>query len=332
MHIAYIGNFGPEHSTENDVARALENNGHEVHRFQEGEALALEALTAEVRAGNYAFVLWTRTKGLADKVGDTAQYRLLHAAHRPAVPVVGYHLDRWWGLERSKQVWEDPFFQVDLLCTADGGHDDSWDMASVNHAWFPPAISERNCGIGTPRAEYESDIAFVGSWQGGYHREWKHRAELVAWLSRTYGDRVKFWPKHGQPAIRGDDLKDLYASVKVVVGDSCLVPKADSTPMTHYCSDRIPETLGRGGVLVHPHVKGITDLYLYQWEYDLWNWASLKQTIDRIVSDEIFDDESVGYTSRDEYRSLQVQHITERHTYEVRMRHLVNLLTERGML
>jgi hypothetical protein len=321
MHIAYIGNFEPPHSTENDVARALANNGHSVHHFQEGDPLELGTLMDAVRIGHYDLVLWTRTKGLADRVGDGAQHMLIHACHRGGVPIVGYHLDRWWGLERQIQVFTDPFFQVDLLCTADGGHDEQWVEAGINHAWFPPAISEANCGVGTPRDEYASDIAFVGNWQGGYHPEWKHRAELVDWLSRRYGNRVRFWPKRGEHAIRGRELADLYSSVKVVVGDSCLVPKADGSPMTHYCSDRIPETLGRGGVLCHPRVEGIDDLYAWHYGWDLGDWMYLKTLIEMLT------------TPPDIHaRSLQVQHIVANHTYEVRMRQLVDLLNERGML
>lgn len=73
-------------------------------------------------------------------------------------------------------------------------------------------------------------------------------------LHRKFGRRFVCWPK--QQAIRGTDLTDLYASVKVVVGDSCLAGKVPG-----YWSDRVPETLGRGGFLIHPYVDGILNTH-----------------------------------------------------------------------
>lgn len=323
MHISYIGNGIPPHSTENDVRRALENNGHTVTFVQENELDQWGKLIADIDDPH--FILWTSTKQYADHVGREIQWEMLAEARKAGTPVVGYHLDRWWGLDREDRIFHDPFFRVDLLCTADGGHNEQWAQAGINHAWFPPAISEQNCGVGTPREEYTSDIAFVGNWQGGYHREWKHREELVNWLAKRYGNRVKFWPKRGEHAVRGEALKDLYASVKVVVGDSCLVPKKDGSPMTHYCSDRIPETLGRGGMLAHPAVEGIDDLYGGFSPWPLGDWSALKGVIEALTSIE-------PSGPLDTYLSDQMQHIRENHTYEVRMRQLVEVMTVKGML
>ena len=110
-----------------------------------------------------------------------------------------------------------------------------------------------------------------------------HRSRLVKWLRKNYDRQVKFWPEPNQHAVRGDDLTDLYASVKVVVGDSCLVPKPDGSPMTHYCSDRIPETLGRGGLLLHPVVEDVTGkLFNHHW----WKLGRLERTggADRVAA------------------------------------------------
>lgn len=327
MHIAYIGNFVPPHSTENDIKSALENNGHTVDPYQENRR---EQWTLLFHAmSDYDLVLWTSTKQYADDAGDKLQWQLLAVARRFGVPVVGYHLDRWWNLDREHRIREDPFFRVDLLCTADGGHDEQWASEAIIHQWMPPAIAGKNVGLGTSREEFASDIAFVGNWSGGYHREWKHRHALVDKLQRWYGDRVRFWPKQGQPAVRGDDLKDLYASVKVVVGDSCLVPKVDGSPMTHYCSDRIPETLGRGGILAHPRVEGINaaagDPFYAPgtWMWNLGDWGELRHVIDLASTSD--------YQGSD-VRRRAAAHIREHHTYEVRVQQLFAELTKRGMI
>ena len=108
---------------------------------------------------------------------------------------------------------------------------------------------------GFPLDRYRSTIAFVGSHDGGYHQEHQHRHELVGWLRTNYRNDCRFFPEPGQHAVRGQDLQDLCASVDVVIGDSCFA----GTGLPNYWSDRIPETLGRGGLLVHPYVPGLED-------------------------------------------------------------------------
>ncbi|NNC74978.1 MAG: glycosyltransferase family 1 protein [Acidimicrobiia bacterium] len=322
MRVALIGNFEPEFSTENDLKDAMERLGWNVRAIQSGDLGTLEDLLYDLRYLHDVpdFIVWVRTASLWDKWGTEPQWRLLAEARHRDVPVVGYHLDRWWGLQRQHEVWHEPFFHCDLLITADGGHDDQWREAGINHVWFPPAVSERWCQPGRFQPELETDIVFCGSWQGGYHREWGHRAELVAWLQKNYGDRVAFYPKQGQHAVRGLALNDVYWSAKVVVGDSCLVPKVNGSPMTHYCSDRVPETLGRGGILLHPDVDGISDIFPYE-TWKLWDWEDLREWIDEAIDQNPWVN-----------RQALIDHTREHHTYTVRMRQLRELLAERMML
>lgn len=312
MHVAQIGNFAPPNSTENDLRIALKNLGCQVMPIQEGEASQLLTLIDMLTHGPRPdLILWTRTRDLAAKIGNAGWWELIAKARKADVPIVGYHLDRWWGLKRQGEVAGDPFFHVDMLCTADGAHDDEWRKLGIDHHWFPPAVSIENCGIGTPREEFTSDIAFVGSWQG-YHPEWKHRGELVSWLQRIYGKRVAFWPKPGQHAVRGADLRDLYASVRVVVGDSCLVKTTSGQPMNRYVSDRLPETLGRNGALVHPYVDGVTDVLFRHASWQLGDWKGLRKMIDATLE------------NPDSARDLE--NVSSNHTYNNRMGQLLNRL------
>lgn len=319
MHVAYIGNFSALHSTENHVARALEANGHIVERCQEGPAV-WSSLPGRLDA-TPDFVLWTHTHGLAPEQAHHDQAAFLARCRNAGIPTVAYHLDLWWGLDREPQVHVEPFFRCDLVCTADGGHDPQWEAIGVNHRWFPPAVSEAECAPGRPRREYRSDVAFVGSWAGGYHEESRHRYELVNWLRTTYGETCRFWPKPARHAVRGADLRDLYASVKVAVGDSCLVPR-----LSRYWSDRVPETVGRGALLLHPDVEGLTEQFKPGEHLDTWragDWDALRTLID-------------GYLADDDRRAAVAAagraHVLEHHTYEVRMRQLVDALTSDGLL
>jgi hypothetical protein len=317
----------PPHSTENEVAKALRAIGHEVLQLQENRpdtwdqpAALLDRLAPDV-------FLWTRTgwdwqhcAGWSWEQATDHQRQMLAECRGRGIPTVGYHLDRWHGLDREGQIRNEPFFGVDLLCTADGGHDEQWAAAGINHRWFPPGVSEFECGGGTFNRRLASDVAFCGSWRPGYHQEWAHRPELVDFLRRTYSQRCRFWGGPGR-SMRGRQLRDLYASVKVLVGDSCLAGGA-----THYWSDRIPETLGRGGFLLHPYVEGIEGHYIDGVHLRLWplgDWAELRRLIDY-------------YVAHDEERRAIAEagrrHVLEQHTYTVRMQRLEATLVAEGLL
>lgn len=274
MRVSYVGNFGPQHSTENDLRKALNALGHDVNPLQE-DAIDWSDLPGMVDGS--AFMLWTRTWTLEHREQLAAITRI----QAMGIPIVAYHLDRWWGLARETQVTQEPFFRSDLVYTADGGHDELWKAAGVNHRWLPPGVLSTNCYGGQINDHFRSELAFVGNWNRAYHPEWRYRKELVAWLQEHYGDRIKFWPDHGQ-SVRGRDLADLYLSVDVIIGDSCL-----AGGQTRFWSDRIPETLGRGGFLIHPEVAGLEQFFqsenhlmTYQIGVGDGGWGSLLAVID----------------------------------------------------
>lgn len=320
LRVAYIGNVGTDsapHSTENHIARALTANGANgvnVVPIHEQRFNWLHAPLVGVD-----LVLWTHTHGFAPPRTHSRQRRFLDRLRSADIPSIAVHLDRWWDLDREPQIHDEPYFRCDLVCTADGGNADRWAAAGVNHVWFPPAVSAAECEPGTYRSEYASDIAFVGSHFGGYHRESKHRGELVRWLRDTYGDRCRFWPVPGAHAVRGEDLRDLYASVKVLVGDSCF---SGDPRGRGYCSDRIPETIGRGGLLVHPDTPGITDGVLYESGEDLLTWEAYDWDALRSTIDGALDDDELRARVSATGRARVLAH----HTYERRMADILNTL------
>lgn len=335
MRVLQIGNFEPPHSTENELRDALERLGVEVSPLQEQEQELWRAASDALRNYRYDMVLWTSTRGLAQQVAEHEQRRLLATALDYDVPTVGYHLDRWWGLHangRQEQMFGPdgklrPFFNVQTLFTADGGHQEQWAEIGVNHIWMPPAVSERWCYLADPKPEYDFDVVFVGGWYEYGHTEWTHREEMIAKVDSWYGRRFRCLPRRGQPRITMGELNHIYASAKVVLGDSCLVPKADGSPMTHYCSDRVPETLGRGGILVHPRVEGAV------WEFgptqdppapfetfcwDLGDWDELRERLDHVIGAEVERDRSA--------RSFAIKRIANEHTYTHRMREVIEMV------
>lgn len=336
MQIAYIGNFEPTHSTENHVARALKYNGHDVARVQEDGDRQWEVSLAQLKLGTGAdFILWTRT-GWDYTSRDHGAYasreealmlqlQFLMQARKMGVPTVAYHLDLFHGLNPERvAVLDEPFFQCDLVITADGGHEEDFKARGINHVWFPPGVSLAECERGMFRDEFRSPIAFVGNWAGEYHPESRHRFELVKWLQEHYMRDCAFWPHKGHHAIRGADLRDLYASVDVVVGDSCFAGQ-----IADYWSDRIPETLGRGGFLIHPNVPGLEGQFstardpldLLIWEAG--HWDGLQHQIEWALANP---------KERREVAAHGRQTVMEKHTYERRMDDLITLMRIRDLL
>jgi hypothetical protein len=316
VRVAYIGNFNPPHSTENHVAQAFRDNGHQVTPLQ--EELCDWATLAQRAHDLYDLVLWTRTPDL-DRCDP-------HALANIRPPVVGYHLDRWWGLRRETEITTSHFFAVDLLATADGDHDDQWASVGVEHLWLPPAIAVAEVRTGTHRDRFACDVAFVGNWRGDYHPEAKHRAALIKHLKRNWGGRVRFFPEVGQERIVGVELADLYASVKVVVGDSCSVGDryTKGRRLTRYHSDRIPETLGRGGVLVHPHTEGAPyGPVVHYVGWDEGDWRGLDKALVSLLA----DDER---RARLAYKGQAW--VRKHHTYSNRVNELLVELRIRGIL
>ena len=318
MKVAYIGNFEPEHSTENHVRQALLYNDHEVFCHQENNLDEWNKICNS--AGQFDLILWTRT-GWQPPVPKDLQLLMIDHARKNNTPVVGYHLDRWFGLNREGDVSNEPFFKADLNITADGGHQAEFEARGVNHVWFPPGVSLTEC-MREPadRPEFRNEIVFVGS-SKHYHKEWSYRIQLVDWLQNTFGHRFHVYPKDNQPALRGQPLVDLYNNCKVIVGDSCL-----NGGITHYWSDRIPETLGRRGFLIHPNVEGLNDHFTpgeHLATYDIGDFNGLRELIEYFVTAD---------EHREEIKEQGQQHVLRNHTYEVRMKQLVELLTDRGML
>lgn len=315
--IAYVGNFTHPFCTERHVEQALRHLGWHVVRLQESRVV-WSRLAGQVRSSRASMLLWTRTWDVDADAANTA----LAKVRALQVPTVSFHLDRWWGLDRQEQVQRVPFFRTDHVFTADGGHDDDWAAAGVNHHWLPPGVSGFDCAPADPDpVRWPEPVVFVGS-HPYPHVEWRpHRTAMLDTVRKVVGaDRLAILPGlqadgARRPAIRQGDLRQLYATAKVVVGDSCLAGGA-----TRYWSDRIPETLGRGGFLIHPHVAGIEDWYQdgeHLALYPLGDWDALAAQVTYWLD---HDDERAKVAAAG--RDL----VLSRDTYVHRMRHVLDVV------
>jgi hypothetical protein len=315
LEVAVLGNFSVPWATANDLSAALEALGHTPVSLHEPEIPLWEGLIARMDAfGKPDAVIWNRTPAHSAEIGHKRQMRMLRTAREAGIPTIAVHLDRWWGLKREPELFSEPYFLCKHVFTADGHPQRQWGDLGINHEWSPAAIGGRWVEKSLYDHRYLTDVLFVGS-HWGYHEEWGHRAEMIRWLKRFYGKRFRQIPDRKTRTIRGERLGAVYASAKVIVGDSCLVPDDAGEPYTHYHSDRIPETLGRGGFLVHPYVKGVTDGTLYESGdhlacFDLGDFRQMRSVIDH-------------YLKHDEQRrkvaEAGMEHVRTNHTYERRL-------------
>ena len=329
MRIVYRGNHQPDlpadvapWSTEAHLAASLELLGHDVVRNH--EQTDDWRTTVEHARGADLFV-WTSTWGYAQQwPRGEASGSLRLIGER--IPTVAVHLDRWWHLAREQQVSDrrrgHVMFECRWVFTADGDNDALWERYGVNHRWLPPGVFGPECTPGTPNDEYRADVAFVGSWEGYEHAEhWHERRAMLDALRQNYGHRFVCWPRRGRPAVRGADLNDLYASTKVVVGDSCLAATSN-----RYWSDRIFETVGRGGFCVHPAIPGLVELLPDDMGVAYFapgDWREMIRLVDWWLA---HDD------ARDEARAKGQRFVREHHSYERRMQQMLDVLEQEGAL
>lgn len=272
LTVAYVGNFTRPFCTEVHVRASLIELGHTVVSLQENE-VDWRTLPDVVRREGAHMLLWTRTWGVDN---DAALWALAELEAR-GVPTVSYHLDRWWGLEREYQVEAEPFFRTAMVFSPDD-QAKRWAEAGVTHRWLPPGVFGPECRPTAPnRRLFHHDVVFVGT-QPYPHPSWAdYRSQLLDTLEGHYGRRFTRWPK-GRP-VRGQQLGALYATAKVVVGDSCLAGEP-----VGYWSDRVPETLGRGGLLVHPHTDVLAEWYPDLPTYPLGDFDQLLETVDQLLA------------------------------------------------
>lgn len=306
IRVMFLGNFRPPHSTENDLLWTLRDMGFSVTARQEDEATTDEMLTW---ADNIDVFLYVHTHGWVTN-GSFPVRELIRKFQRRGIKTVGYHLDYWYGLKRAADVGRDDFWACEYMFLPDGDKRSvEWFKSlGINMTYLPPAVVKRDCYLAEPIDSLKTDVLFVGSKH--YHPEWPYRQELLIWLEMTYRDRFKHYGGDGIRSVRGAELNQLYASAKVVVGDTlCL-----NFDHEYYWSDRLYETRGRGGFLIHPYIVGIDNMVT---TYKYRDFDGLKSTIDHYLYNE---------KEREQKRLLNHEYVKENHTYHNRLKIVFNTI------
>lgn len=302
MKVVFVGNHSVDYSSETHHCKSLESLGHEVVRLQEGQADSERILSEGLRSDLIVFVHthgWETPGMPIDKI-----FNFLRDAGKP---VITYHLDLWFGIERQKDLESDLFYKsLDYFFATDKLMCDWFNQnTTVKGVFLPAGVFDQECYIHPDYnpEEFDYDVIFVGS--KGYHPEYPYRPQLIDFLRQTYGDRFLHVGGDGDTGtIRGDRLNKMYARSKVAVGDSLNL----NFNYPYYTSDRLFESTGRGGFTIYPDIKGL-DQWFNQDEvvfYEHGNLTALKSKIDQFLVDN---------NSREEIRLKGHNRTKKDHTY-----------------
>lgn len=296
-----LGNFSVPYCSEVHYRNELEALGHTVYAMQEPRVSASEIETIAKKCDLF---VWVHTHGW-DTPNIRTAIKIIKAA---GTPVIAYHLDLYMGISRWQTYKNNPYiYDLDHFFTVDKLMAD-WlnDNTEVKGHYLPAGVYSKECYLEEAINNPPHEVLFVGS--RGYHPEWKYRPQLIDWLKDTYRDRFAHYGNDGKKVVRGAELNRLYADSKVVIGDTLCI----NYDYPYYFSDRIFETIGRGGFIIHPYIKGLEDLFTDKEHavfYEYGNFNQLKELIDYYLENE---------EEREKIRISGHEHVKKNHTYKNR--------------
>jgi hypothetical protein len=309
-HIVFLGNFRVDYSSESHHANTLESMGHTVLRMQETEAISEDIYK---QALNSDLFIWIHTHGWKTP-GRYDMEKVLKNLKQKGIITMTYHLDLWFGLQRQKDLNTYPVYKhIGHFFTVDSQMADWFNNnTAVKGHYLPAGVYHKECYI--EPAKLKNDVIFVGSKK--YHQEWQYRPQLINWLSDTYKNKFRHYGNGGIKSLRGSELNTLYASSKIVVGDTLCI----DFKYPDYWSDRVYETMGRGGFIIHPYVSGMEKEFedkkhLVFYEYG--NFKQLKELIDYYMEHD---------KERETIRKAGHELVKEKYTYKNRWEYILKEL------
>lgn len=307
--VVFVGNFSVPYSTESHHKWTWEKIGWTVTPLQENQT-STDAIVEACKGAD--LFQWTHTHSWGFG-GSFTQDEMVKRIRDLGVPSFSYHLDIYWGLnqldQRQNKVGEHPSWKLDYFFSTDGSHQKDYESRGVNHRYMPPGVVEYGCFKGTPQVVLASDVGFVGSM--GYHPEHPYRRRLLENVKAHYGNRFRLYT-----GMREKALNDAYASIKVVIGDHCF----STNPELVYWSDRLPETLGRGGFMIYPYtfgLQGFIDNGLST--YRAGDFGELYRLIDYWL-------DPANTEEKEQRRNSLMEYVKNNHTYTQRLQEIVQII------
>lgn len=285
MKIVYIEKFTLAHHEQGKV-KAFQRLGHEVIPIEESTLVNID----QVLRYKPDLVLFTKLK-----IDEGIRTYFCEKMRREGIKTACWMPDLYFGMPRECKVKaRDEMFKADYVFSPDGGNQDKFKEYKVNHILLRQSIDPESCYLGKVK-DYK-ELAFVGTWNPLF----QYRNEMIKFMRRTYPETFTFYGRNNENDIRGDRLNDLYNSAKVIIGDSVYSPR--------YWSNRIYETIGRAGFIIHPMTEGLDEEFIpykHFIPYYYGDWDGLKEKIDYYLK---HDEE------RDKIRFAGFEHCKKYHT------------------
>jgi len=222
--------------------------------------------------------------------------------------------DNYLGTRHNSIIGENKnlIYCADYVFTPEGyAHNDFKEMG-INHYTLRQGIYNGCCYKGLPIYK-PYDILFVGNDIGPYHG---YRGKLINFLKETYKDNFLHLGKGNEHEVRMDHLNDLIASCKVIIGESIIHP--------HYWSNRLYETIGRGGFCLHAYHEGIEKEYEIGKHFDVFyrneGFNKIKEKIDYWVENDFL---------REKIANEGMIHTQKYHTLANRVLQLIKILNQK---
>tara|TARA_Y100001972_G_C7663845_1_gene335202 strand:+ start:2811 stop:3794 length:984 start_codon:yes stop_codon:yes gene_type:complete len=202
-------------------------------------------------------------------------------------------------------------YKADYVFTPEGYANSSYREMGINHYVLRQGIHNSCCYKGIP-IYHPYDVAFIGNDVGPYH---SYRKELTTFLTEKYGDKFLHLGRNNEHAVRMDNLNDLIASCKVIIGESIQHP--------NYWSNRIYETIGRGGFCLHAYHEGIENEYSIGKHFDVYyreeGFDKIKEKIDFWIQND---------SLREKVANNGMNHTQKYHTLAHRASQLIQILNQ----
>jgi hypothetical protein len=311
MRIAFIARFNKIYDEEGK-ALSLEKLGHEVFRFDEDSFNTTE--------------LYNNVRSVIATAPDVVIYAKLEVPGRMELvrelKSRGIKTVTWFPDYCNAGTWQNTAFNMrdlencplansDYVFLPDNTNKDRWNSLGINQHCVRQGIYDGMCYRGVKDDNYNKDILFVGSVNYDFYR---YRVPLIEFLQKEYGDRFLHVGGADCNELRNDELSNAVASVKIVIGDSVYAPE--------YWSNRIYETIGRGGMCIHSYTEGIDDEYEVGKHFDVYtggNYQELKSKIDYYLANDVL---------RESISAQGMEFTKANHTLLNRAEQVVNIISK----
>lgn len=295
--ILYIGNFKESFSTENYVTYGLQQLGCKVLKVEEIQVKTAKSILGAALEHKVDFVLFS-------KAHFTESHEAVQLLKEYGIPTAAWLFDLYFDVPFffGRRTLKSAAFKTDVCFMTDGGHKEEWKANKVNHKLLRQ-------GIHAPEALYgekmpHAEIVFIGSYS------YPMRTKIIGFLKDIYGSNFVHYGEGGnRRQIRGMDLNNVLASVKIVVGDSI--------PADFYWSNRIYEILGRGGFLLHPAVEGLYTEFIHGTHYIAYEYGNLND-LKKLIDYYLIHDKE-----REKIKSSGHKLVKTKYTYTARCKELL---------